>query len=242
MREQHPIHEELKEIFRQAKRATSEEKRKRLIRQGMNRMMTAPPQCFWPGMPPQYRDDLIYIEAAAVAEDYIERKIYGDIRGKGTAEEKAYDPDQDDAASPITLWNKRCEGEYKSRLARERRLIDPNPKPKNPDEDFNMDDVAQAPPPPEPSPEKIIRQAREIIQKDAEGKCRNTFVRQQPPPPITAQEVLLEICDRTSRGEKWTLKILAEHFNVPRGVMNAAWSRHLKPLLRYIGNILREKM
>ncbi len=240
MREQHPIHEELKEIFRQAKRATSEKERKRLIRQGMNRMMTAPPQCFWPGMPPQYRDDLIYIEAAAVAWDYIERKIYGNIRGKGTAEEKAYDPDKDNAASPITLWNIRCEGEYKDRLERERRLIDPNPKSKNPDEDFNIDDVPQ--PQPELSSAELIEENRQIIAQDAEGKYRNTFVRQNPPPPITAQEVMLEICDRVSRGEDWTLKILAEHFNVPRGTMNAAWARDLKPLLRGIGNILIEKM
>ncbi|GAB4294493.1 MAG: hypothetical protein Fur0025_31220 [Oscillatoriaceae cyanobacterium] len=241
MPDHHPIHEELKEIFRQAKRATSEKERKRLIRQGMNRMMTAPQSCFWPGMPPQYRDDLLYIEAAEVAWDYIERKIYGNVRGQGTAEEKAYDPDHDKAASPITLWNMRCEDTYRELLARERKLINPNPRGKNPDKDFNIEDEPQ--PEREKSPEELIQEVREIIQQDTEGIYRNTFVRQNPPPPITAQEVLLEICDRASRGEKWTLKILAEHFNIDKpGTMNSAWSRTLSPLLREIGNILKNEM
>ncbi|WP_199245848.1 hypothetical protein [[Phormidium] sp. ETS-05] len=240
MPDHHPIHEELKEIFRQAKRATSEKERKRLIRQGINRMMTAPQSCFWPGMPPQYRDHSLYIEAAEVAWDYIKRKIYGNVRGQGTAEEKAYDPDHDKAASPITLWNMRCEGEYKHRLERERGLIDPNPPSKNPDEGFNIDDV---PDPPLDDSEEIIRQVREIIQQDAEGKYSKKFVRKTPPPPITAQEVLLEICDRVSRGEDWTIKILAEHFNIDKpGTMNSAWSRTLSPLLREIGDILKNEM
>lgn len=229
-------HEELKEIFRQAKRAKSEKERKRLIRQGINRMMTAPQSCFWPGMSPQYRDHSLYIEAAEVAWDYIERKIYGNVRGQGTAEEKAYDPDHDKAASPITLWNMRCEGEYKDRLEKERELIAPPPTGNGPDEGSDIYRVPE--PGREKSPEELIQEVREIIQQDAEGIYRNTFVRQNPPPPITTQEVLLEICDRASRGEKWTLKILADHFGTPRGTMNAAWAHTLSPLLREISDYI----
>jgi hypothetical protein len=88
----------------------------------------------------------------------------------------------------------------------------------------------------------LIPKIREMIQQDAEEIYSNKFVRKKPPPPITAQAVLLEIFDRISRGEKWTLKILAEHFNVSPGVMNSAWSRTLLPLLREIGDRLKNDL
>ncbi|CDM93729.1 protein of unknown function [Limnospira indica PCC 8005] len=45
--------------------------RKRLRREAMRMMIAAPEHCFWKGEPPQYRDDLIYIEATAAAWDWI---------------------------------------------------------------------------------------------------------------------------------------------------------------------------
>lgn len=217
-------HEELKDIFRRALKAKSDKERKRLRREGMRKMMAA--KCFWKGEPPQYRDDLLYIEAAAVAWDYIDRKIHGNVRGG-----EAYDPDRENAASPITLWNKRCKGEYKDRLKKRRQLINDNPKRPDPEEPFNIDD-APSPTVDIPRLERIRRE----IETDPTGELKSSFVRKNPPPPITVRDVLLVIYDRVSRGEKYTLKTVAEHFKIPPGVVNAAWSRTIKPLLKKMGD------
>lgn len=217
-------HEELKDIFRRALKAKSDKERKRLRREGMRKMRAA--KCFWKGEPPQYRDDLIYIEAAAVAWDYIDRKIHGNVRGG-----EAYDPDRENAASPITLWNKRCKGEYKDRLKKRRQVIDDDPKRPDPEEPFNIDDA--------PSPTvdiPLLERIRREIETDPTGELKSSFVRKNPPPPITVRDVLLVIYDRVSRGEKYTLKTVAEHFKIPPGVVNAAWSRTIKPLLKKMGD------
>ncbi|MEA5523302.1 MAG: hypothetical protein WAN66_23750 [Limnoraphis robusta] len=215
-------HEELKDILRRALKAKSAKERKRLQREGLRKMVAAPEHCFWGGKPPQYRDDILYIEAAAETWDYIERKIYGNIRGG-----EAYDPEK---GSPITLWNETCKKRYIGRLTRERQLINPTPS-KNPDEPFNIDDLPS-------DAENIPRLEliRREIENDPTGELRSSFVRQNPPPPITAQDAFLVIYDLVSRGEKWTNKILAEHFQIPEGAMNSAWSRTLKPLLKKIGD------
>lgn len=236
---EHCPHEELKEIFRQALRAKSEKERKRLRQEGLRKMAAAPEKCFWLGMPPKYRHDPLYIEAAQNAWVDITCKIYGTSKRADI-----YDPDKGDA-SPITLWNNRCEWAYLDLLRnqqKEQKLINPNPIDSRTGEPLNIDDVADDVAASEDDKTSWLYQVREIIQQDAEGIYRNSFVRKKPPPPITAQAALLEICDRTSRGEKWTLKILAEHFNVPPGVMNSAWSRTLLPLLREIGDRLKDEI
>jgi hypothetical protein len=236
MAENHSIHKELKEIFRQAKREKSAKERLRLLREGIRKMAEAPDKCFWPGVAPQYRDDLLYIEASAYAWDYIERKIYGKVRGKGTAEEKAYDPDKGDG-SPIALWNISCKGKYEELRAQQQDLIHPHPKGKDPDQPFNIDDLSG-----QEDDISVLELIREEFETDPTGELSNSFVRQNPPPPITAQAVLLKIYDLTSRGEKWTNKILAEHFKIKTGTMNSAWSLTLLPLLREIGDRLKNEM
>jgi hypothetical protein len=232
-------HEELKEIFRQALRAKSKKERLRLQRKGMDMIAKASEKCFWPGMPPKYRHDPLYIEAAQTAWEYITRKIYGKLeRGD------IYDPDKGNA-SPISLWNQRCEGAYLDLLRnqqKEQKLINPNPIDSRTGEPLNMDDVADDVAASEDDKTSWLYQVREIIQQDAEGIYRNSFVRKKPPPPITAQAALLEICDRTSRGEKWEYDNLAQHFSIPKGTMRSAWSRTLLPLLREIGDRLRDEI
>ncbi|MEB3883087.1 hypothetical protein [Lyngbya sp. CCY1209] len=225
-------HEELKDIFRRALKAKSAKERKRLRREGIRMMLKAPEKCFWGGEPPQYRDDLRYIEAAAVAWDYIERKIHGDVRGG-----EAYDPDRENAASPFTMWNKRCQGEYKDRLKKRRELIDDKPKTPDPEKPYNIDD-APSPTVDIPRLERIRRE----FENDPTGEFRSSFVRQTPPPPITVQEVLLFIYDCVSRGEKYTLKLVAKHFKIPPGVVNSAWSRTISPLLKKMGDRISKNL
>jgi hypothetical protein len=202
------IHEELKEIFRQALQAKSPQQRKRLQQEGMAKMLTAPKKYFWQGKPPQYSEDLLYIEAANVAWDYIERKIYGNVRGG-----KAYDPGG--GGSPITLWNIRCEGEYQDRL--EKQIpIDTSVTSADPDTPYGIKDIEQ--PLLDVSRLELIRQE---IENDPTGELRAAFVRKTPPPPITAQEALLLIYDRTACGEKWTNAIVAKHFNIAEGTVNS---------------------
>ena len=225
-------HEQLKDIFRRALKAKSAKERKRLRREGMQMMMKAPEDCFWPGERPQYRDDLLYIEAAAVAWDYIERKINGNVRSG-----EVYDPDIENAASPITLWNTRCKGEYKDRLKKRRELINDNPKKPDPEKPYNIEYE------PQPSVDiPRLERIRREIENDPTGELRSSFVRQNPPPPITVRDALLVIYDRVSRGEKYTLKLIAEHFNIPQGVMNAAWSRTISPLLKKMGDRLSREL
>lgn len=187
-------------------------------------MMNAPKECFWRGYPPHYEDDLLYVEASIDAWDYIKRKIHGDIRGSGTAEEKAYDPDKGDA-SPLTLWNINCKGAYEDKRQERKDLIQ--------ETRLEAGEMAQADD--EPSRLEKVRQEFEL---DPTGVLTTNFVRQTPPPPITVQSVLLCIYDYASCGEKWTLKQLAEEFNVPPGVMNGAWSRTIRPLLAEMGERL----
>ncbi|KPQ39712.1 MAG: Neugrin [Phormidium sp. OSCR] len=218
------IHEQLKDIFRRALQAESPEECKRLRREGLNMMMNAPKECFWRGYAPHYEEDLLYVDASLDAWDYIERKIYGDIRGSGTAEEKAYDPDKGDA-SPLTLWNINCKGAYEDNRQERRDLIQ--------ETRLEAGEMAQADD--EPSRLEKVRQEFEL---DPTGALKTNFVRQTPPPPITVQSVLLRIYDYASCGEKWTLKRLAEEFNVSPGVMNGAWSRTIRPLLAQMGDRL----
>lgn len=234
-------HEELKEIFRQALRAKSKTKRKRLRNEGLRKMVAAPEKCFWGGRPPQYRQDLLYIEAANKAWDYIERKIHGNIRGKGTAEEKAYDPDQGDA-SPITLWNIRCENEYNDLHQQQQPFIRTNPIDPRTGEPLNIDSVPQPDAEEDTIPaDELIAQARQMIEADAAGKYQNHYVRQDPPPPITIQAAMLFICDITARGTKWTLAKVARHFNIPPGVMNGRPRQLIKDFFREIGDRLRDR-
>lgn len=232
-------YEELREIFRQALRAKSKKERLRLQRKGMDMMAKAPEKCFWPGMPPKYRHDPLYAEAAQTAWEYITRKIYGKLeRGD------IYDPDKGDA-SPISLWNQRCEGAYLDLLRnqqKEQKLINPNPIDSRTGEPLNIDDVADDVAASEDDKTSWLYQVREIIQQDAEGQYSNNFVRKKPPPPITAQAALLEIFDRVSRGEKWEYDNLAQHFNIPKGTMRSAMTRTVLPLLRKIGDRLKNEM
>jgi hypothetical protein len=195
--DQHPIHEELKEIFRQALRASGK-KRRRLQREGINKMMTAPEHCFWPLSEKISQKSLNqerYIKASDIAWDYIERKIYGDVQGKGTAEEKAYDPDKGNG-SPITLWNFRCKREYNNLPQNPKHITPANPIDSRTGEPLNVDDVSVddlANPTNETPRLELVRQE---IETDPTGKLSNSFVRQKPPPPITAQAALLVIYDR----------------------------------------------
>ncbi|MEB3828595.1 hypothetical protein [Phormidium sp. CCY1219] len=232
----HPIHEELKGIFREALRAKSAKARKRLRKQGLRRMMQAPPGCFWRGEAPQWDNDLLYLEASHRAWDYIERKINGEIRGKGTAAEKAYDPDKG-GASPITLWNKYCKGEYRRFRQEHQASIHSHPRDARTGERLNLDEVA-VPDGDIPRLELV----REEFETDPTGELRRTYVRKSPPPPITAQAVLLKIYDCASCGEKWTLKTVAAAFDMPPGAMNSAWSRTLNPLLKRMGDRLRDRV
>lgn len=160
------------------------------------------------------------------------RKIRGDVRGG-----EAYDPDRENAASPITLWHKRCQGEYKDRLKKRHKLIDDNPKTPDPEEPFNIDD-APSPAVDIPRLERIRRE----IENDPTGELKGSFVRQNPPPPITVQDALLVIYDRVSRGEKYTLKLVAKHFKIPPGVVNSAWSRTISPLLQKMGDRISKNL
>ncbi|BAI89805.1 MULTISPECIES: hypothetical protein [Limnospira] len=225
-------HEEVKDILRRALKAKSARESKRLRREAMRMMMAAPEHCFWRGEPPQYRDDLLYVEAVAVAWDYIERKIHGNVRGG-----KVYDPDIDNAASPFTLWDIRCKGEYKNRLQQRRELIDDNPPKPDPETPYNIEN--------EPQPSVDIPRLEGIrreIENDPTGELTSSFVRQTPPPPITVQDALLFIYDRVSKGEKYTLKLVAEHFKIPPGVVNGAWSRTISPLLKKMGDRLSQEL
>jgi hypothetical protein len=234
LREKSPIHDELKEIFRRALQEESPEERKELQRRGMARMLEAPKKCFWPHQRQLHdllSNDLLYIEAANIAWDYIERKIYGNVRGG-----EAYDPDKG-GGSPITLWNKRCKGEYLNRRKKQHDLIDTTVTTADPNTPYGIEDIEQ--PSLDIHPLELIRQE---IENDPTGELRSSSVRKTPPPPITAQEVLLVIYDRTACGEKWTNAILAEHFKIPAGVMNSAWSRTLKPLLKKMGDRIRDSI
>ena len=226
-----PVHEELKEIFRQALRAKSAKERKRLQRQGFLKMWEAPRECFWLGEPPHYDEDLLYIEAANKALDYIERKIHGNIRGQGTAEEKMYDPDKGDG-SPITLWNIRCKGEYKDLQKQQPSFVRIDART---GEAFNIEEVPQE----ASESEDIVEKVRQIIAEDAEGKYKNSYVRQTPPPPITIQDTMLEICHMTAAGEKWTLAKVAQRFDIPPGVMNGNPRQMIKSFFREIGEMIR---
>ncbi|WP_139240639.1 hypothetical protein [Geitlerinema sp. PCC 9228] len=225
----HPIHEELKEIFRQALRAESEKERASLIRKGIGKMRAAPDRLFW--CPPNLEDELLYFQAVDDAWDYIERKIHGDIRGKGTTEEKKYDPDKGDA-SPITLWNRRCEKVYRGLQQDQPQFVSIDART---GEAFNIEEVPQ-PASNQPSVSELLERVRQVLEEDAEGKYKNSYVRKTPPPPITAQQVFLEIYRRCVAGEQWTIQLLAEHFEVKEGTMNSAWSRKLRPLLQEVFN------
>ena len=240
---EHCPHEELKEIFRQALRAKSEKERKRLRQEGLRKMAAAPEKCFWLGMPPKYRHDPLYIEAAQNAWVDITCKIYGTSKRADI-----YDPDKGDA-SPITIWSQRCEGAYLDLCkGKQKEQTWIKPIDSGTEDSPTIDDI--------PALEdeqplfKLIRQERldlipkirEIIQQDAEGKYSNKFVRKKPPPPITAQAALLEIFDRTSRGEKWEYDNLAQHFNIPKGTMRSAMTLKVLPLLREIGDRLRDEI
>lgn len=225
------IHEQLKDIFRRALQAESPQDCQRLRRKGLNIMMNAPKVCFWRGYAPHYENDLLYVEASIDAWNYFERKIYGDIRGSGTAEEKAYDPDKGDA-SPLTLWNIRCKGAYEDKRQERKDLIQETPRDRL-GRRLDAGEMAQADD--EPSRLEKVRQEFEL---DPTGALKTNFVRQTPPPPITVQSVLLRIYDYASCGEKWTLKQLAKEFNVSPGVMNGAWSKTIRPLLDQMGDRL----
>ncbi|MDT9189399.1 MAG: hypothetical protein P5681_16430 [Limnospira sp. PMC 894.15] len=206
--------------------------RKRLRREAMRMMIAAPEHCFWKGEPPQYRDDLIYIEATAAAWDYIDRKIHGNVRGG-----EVYDPDIDNAASPFTLWNIRCKWAYQDILKKRRQLIDDHPPTPDPETPYNIENE------PQPSVDiPRLQRIRREIENDPTGELRSSFVRQTPPPPITVQDALLFIYDCVSRGEKYTLKLVAEHFKIPPGVVNSAWSRTISPLLKKMGDRLSQEL
>ncbi len=222
------IHEELKEIFRQALQAKSPQEQRKLRQKGMEKMYTAPKKYFYPGYPPRYRNDPLYIEAADIAWDYIVRKIYGKVRGG-----KAYDPD-DGGRSPIILWNRRCKGEHIDRLEKQR-LIDTSVTTADPDTPYGIEDIQQP-----VSDIPRLELVRQEIENDPTGELRGAFVRQTPPPPITAQEALLVIYDRTACGEKWTSAIVAKHFNIAESTFSTAWRRTLEPLLRKMGDRIRE--
>ncbi|QYX30520.1 hypothetical protein [Sphaerospermopsis torques-reginae] len=232
LREKSPIHDELKEIFRRALQEESPEERKELQRRGMARMLEAPKKCFWPHQRQLHdllSNDLLYIEAANVAWDYIERKIYGNVR-RG----EAYDPDKG-GGSPITLWNKRCKGEYLNRRKKQHDLIETTFTTPNSDTPYGI--IEQ-----QPLDVPLLELVRQEIENDPTGELRSAFIRQTPPPPITAQEALLVIYDRTACGEKWTNAILAEHFNIAEGTVLSAWGRTLKPLLKKIGDRIRDSI
>ena len=214
------IHEELKEIFRQALQAKSPQEQRKLRQKGMEKMYTAPKKYFYSGLPPRYRNDPLYIEAADIAWYYIVRKIYGKVRGG-----KAYDPD-DGGASPITLWNIRCEKEYKDILKKQKLKVEYK------DELIDTKDKESDTP--------WLELVRQEIENDPTGELRGAFVRQTPPPPITAQEALLVIYDRTACGEKWTSAIVAKHFNIAESTFSTAWRRTLEPLLRKMADRIRE--
>lgn len=227
MCEKHPIHEELKEIFRQALREPNPKKRRQLRLEGIRRTLAAPSELFWKPKPESEMNQLLYEEACFQAWDYLERKVHGEIRGKKRAEEKAYDPDKGDG-SPITLWNKTCEKKYKGLLKiQPQRHVTPidykTGKPKD------MDDFAV--PAKRQSMDELLVKIKTVIEEDCEEVYQTTCVRKNPPPPITAQMVFLEIVKQTINGETWTCKSLAMTFKLPEGVMNSAWSRKLKPLL-----------
>ncbi|WP_286186537.1 hypothetical protein [Geitlerinema sp. P-1104] len=218
------LHEELKRLGRQLRQASSAKQRRGLHRKIMTVMLSAPQRCYWPGEPPHYRHDPRYIEAADIAWDYIERKLKGEVRGE------AYDPDQGNA-SPITLWNIRCKGAYKDICKRESQRV----RGFGDSQTLNCDLL--------PQPEAQIpdlEKVRDIMETDPTGELSRTWVCRTATAQVTVQEALLEIYDRASRGEKWTNALLAEHFQVPAGTMNGAWSRKLKPALRNIGDLIAE--
>jgi hypothetical protein len=81
-----------------------------------------------------------------------------------------------------------------------------------------------------------------MIEEDAEGRYKNCYVRQDPPPPITIQAAMLFILDKISRGENWTLNEVARHFNVPEGTMYGQPRQRIKDFFREIGDRLRDRL
>lgn len=234
MCEKHPIHEELKEIFRQALREPNPKKRRQLRLEGIRRTLAAPSELFWKPKPESEMNQLLYEEACFQAWDYLERKVHGEIRGKKRAEEKAYDPDKGDG-SPVTLWNKTCEKKYKGLLKiQPQRHVTPidykTGKPKD------MDDFAA--PSKRQSIDELLVKIQTIIEDDSEGVYQKTYVRKNPPPPITCQAVLLAIVNHAINGEKWTLDSLAMEFNTPKGTMRGAFENKLKSLLSKMQDFL----
>jgi|GEM_PF-1469541 len=218
-------HEELKCLARERLQASSPKQRRNLDRKLMTLMLSAPQSCFWPGQSPYYRQDFRYVEAADIAWEYIERKLKGDVRGG-----QAYDPDKGNA-SPLTLWNMRCKGAYKDICQRESqrvRRLGYSPKQ-------NCDFLPQ---PKMQTPD--LQKVCDILETDPTGELSQTWVCRTATAEVTVQEVLLEIYDRASRGEKWTNALLAEHFQIRAGTMKSAWSRKLKPALRKIGDLILE--
>lgn len=240
----HIIHEELKSILRQAKQASSEKGGDSLFRKALRKMHEAPDHLFWQ---PQrqsdfdlkrhgYNTDEAYREAADIAWDYIERKFYGDIRSRGTPEEQAYDPDREGAASPITLWNRRCQGAYTDLIQKEVKGINPNPIDRRTGDPLDMEGLAQL-----NTKSHYVEKLELLLQEltnDPTGVLQNTFVRQNPPPPITVQEILLKIYDYISCGEKWNWGVIAKDFDLNNQTLHSAKRKKIKPLLQEMSNRL----
>ena len=227
MCEKHPIHEELKEIFRQALRETDPTKRKQLRLEGIRRTLAAPSDLFWKPKPESEMNQFLYEEAWLGAWDYFERKVHGEIRGKKRTEEKAYDPDKGDG-SPITLWNKACKKKYNGFLKTPpQRQVTPidyrTGEPKD------MDDFAA--PTKRQSIDELMLKIQALIEEDCEESFQKTCIRKTPPPPITCHAVLLAIVKHTINGEKWTKSSLAIEFGIPEQTMYSGFKNKLKPLV-----------
>lgn len=227
MCEKHPIHEELKEIFRQALQETDPTKRKQLRLEGIRRTLAAPSELFWKPKPESEMNQVLYEEAYFKAWDYFERKVHGEIRGKKRTEEKAYDPDKGDG-SPITLWNKACKKKYKGLLKTQPQRYS-TPIDYRTGEPKDMDDFAA--PTKRQSIDELLAKIQTVIEEDCEGVYKKTCVRKNPPPPITCQVVLVAIVKHAINGEKWTIDSLAMEFNMPKGTMRSAFETKLKHLL-----------
>lgn len=215
------IHQELKELFQQARELPkTSPRRRKLIDRLIVRMQQS--NKLWTDKQNPWHED-----AASETWIYVVRKLNGECG-------EDYDPDK---GSPITLWNQAykrkltelSQGKNKQMQWEAQRRVYPQRDSQTGQWQDPIDAVAT----PEPRTSEL-EEAESLIQADPTGRLTQSRIRRDRP-EVTVKAVALEIIRRVKQGEDWTLQQLANHFDVPEGTMNSFWSQHCKPRLRELG-------
>lgn len=217
-----PIHQALRELFQQASALPKSNPRRRKL---IDRLIVQMQQSdrLWTD-----KQNLHHEDAASETWIYLIRKLNGET-------DTDYDPEK---GSLITLWNRVYERKLRE-LSQARKNkqtqweASQRVHPRHDSETGQWQDAIATVAEPESTPTDL-EVAQALIEADPTGKLRQTSIRRDRL-DVTVQTLALEIVQRLQRGEQWTLKQLAEHFQVPEGTMNSFWSQKCKPLLRELG-------